>query len=57
MAAFADPIRVRQIVRNLLTNADRYGGDIEGRGRFMVELLRAMRERIGEERQEEWCCS
>lgn len=23
---FADPIRVRQIVRNLLTNADRYGG-------------------------------
>lgn len=25
--AFADPIRVRQIVRNLLTNADRYGGD------------------------------
>jgi signal transduction histidine kinase len=26
-AAYADPIRVRQIVRNLLTNADRYGGD------------------------------
>jgi signal transduction histidine kinase len=26
-AAFADPIRVRQIVRNLLTNADRYGGE------------------------------
>ncbi|MDJ0953891.1 MAG: HAMP domain-containing sensor histidine kinase [Acidimicrobiia bacterium] len=25
--ASADPIRVRQIVRNLLTNADRYGGD------------------------------
>jgi signal transduction histidine kinase len=25
--AFADPIRVRQIVRNLMTNADRYGGD------------------------------
>jgi signal transduction histidine kinase len=25
--AFADPIRVRQIVRNLLTNADRYGGN------------------------------
>ena len=25
--AYADPIRVRQIVRNLLTNADRYGGD------------------------------
>jgi signal transduction histidine kinase len=25
--AFADPIRVRQIVRNLITNADRYGGD------------------------------
>jgi signal transduction histidine kinase len=24
---FADPIRVRQIIRNLLTNADRYGGD------------------------------
>lgn len=28
--AFADPVRVRQIVRNLLTNAGRYGGsDIE----------------------------
>ena len=26
------------------------GGDIEGRGRFMVELLGAMREAIGEER-------
>ncbi len=25
--AYADPIRVRQIIRNLLTNADRYGGD------------------------------
>lgn len=25
--AYADPIRVRQIMRNLLTNADRYGGD------------------------------
>jgi len=25
-AAFADPVRVRQIVRNLLTNAFRYGG-------------------------------
>ncbi len=25
--AFADPIRVRQIIRNLITNADRYGGD------------------------------
>ncbi len=25
--AFADPIRVRQILRNLLVNADRYGGD------------------------------
>ena len=32
------------------TRTDRYGGDIEGRGRFMVELLRAMRETIGEER-------
>jgi 2,4-dienoyl-CoA reductase (NADPH2) len=29
---------------------DRYGGDIEGRGRFMVELLGAMREAIGEDR-------
>ena len=28
--AFADPVRVRQIVRNLLTNAGRYGGgDVE----------------------------
>jgi PAS domain S-box-containing protein len=25
--AFADPIRVRQILRNLLTNAERYGGE------------------------------
>jgi 2,4-dienoyl-CoA reductase (NADPH2) len=32
------------------TRTDRYGGDIEGRGRFMVELLSAMREQIGEER-------
>jgi 2,4-dienoyl-CoA reductase (NADPH2) len=32
------------------TRTDRYGGDIEGRGRFMVELLGAMREAIGEER-------
>ena len=26
VTAFADPIRVRQIIRNLVTNADRYGG-------------------------------
>jgi 2,4-dienoyl-CoA reductase (NADPH2) len=32
------------------TRPDRYGGDIEGRGRFMVELLGAMRETIGDER-------
>jgi 2,4-dienoyl-CoA reductase (NADPH2) len=32
------------------TRKDRYGGDIEGRGRFMVELLGAMREAIGEDR-------
>jgi len=25
--AFADPVRVRQVIRNLLTNAFRYGGD------------------------------
>ncbi|MDX1689408.1 MAG: PAS domain S-box protein [Acidimicrobiia bacterium] len=25
--AWCDPLRVRQIIRNLLTNADRYGGD------------------------------
>jgi PAS domain S-box-containing protein len=24
---FADPIRIRQVIRNLLTNADRYGGE------------------------------
>ncbi len=27
VVAYADPIRVRQIIRNLLTNADRYGGE------------------------------
>jgi signal transduction histidine kinase len=27
LAVFADPGRMRQILRNLLTNADRYGGD------------------------------
>lgn len=27
VTAYADPIRVRQIIRNLLTNADRYGGN------------------------------
>lgn len=32
------------------TRSDRYGGDIEGRGRFMVELLQALREVIGDER-------
>jgi 2,4-dienoyl-CoA reductase (NADPH2) len=32
------------------TRTDRYGGDLEGRGRFMVELLGAMREAIGEAR-------
>jgi len=32
------------------TRTDRYGGDIEGRGRFMVELLAALREAVGEER-------
>ncbi|MHC4549407.1 MAG: oxidoreductase [Planctomycetota bacterium] len=32
------------------TRQDRYGGDLEGRGRFMVELLHAMRETIGPER-------
>ena len=26
LTAFADPTRVRQIIRNLLTNAERYGG-------------------------------
>jgi 2,4-dienoyl-CoA reductase (NADPH2) len=32
------------------TRVDRYGGGIEGRGRFMVELMAAMREAIGEDR-------
>jgi 2,4-dienoyl-CoA reductase (NADPH2) len=32
------------------TRTDRYGGDLEGRGRFMVELLQALREAIGEDR-------
>ena len=31
------------------TRTDRYGGDIEGRGRFLVELLGAIREAVGEE--------
>jgi len=26
LLAFADPVRLRQIMRNLLTNAERYGG-------------------------------
>jgi len=30
------------------TRTDRYGGDLEGRSRFMVELLQAMRETVGE---------
>jgi PAS domain S-box-containing protein len=33
---FADPIRVRQVIRNLLTNADRYGGE-----RIMVRVRSA----------------
>jgi 2,4-dienoyl-CoA reductase (NADPH2) len=32
------------------TRTDRYGGDLEGRGRFMVELLTAMRESVGDDR-------
>jgi len=28
VVAWADPLRMRQILRNLLTNADRYGGDL-----------------------------
>jgi 2,4-dienoyl-CoA reductase (NADPH2) len=32
------------------TRTDRYGGDLEGRGRFMVELLTALRGVIGDQR-------
>ncbi|MHC4304646.1 MAG: oxidoreductase [Planctomycetota bacterium] len=32
------------------TRTDRYGGDLEGRGRFMIELLTALREVIGDQR-------
>jgi 2,4-dienoyl-CoA reductase (NADPH2) len=32
------------------TRTDRYGGDVEGRGRFMVELLTALRSVIGAQR-------
>jgi len=54
-----DGVEVTSFMGYLLSNflspftnsrTDRYGGDIEGRGRFMVELLGAMREMVGEER-------
>jgi 2,4-dienoyl-CoA reductase (NADPH2) len=32
------------------TRTDRYGGDLEGRGRFMVELMTALRGVIGDQR-------
>ena len=37
--AYADPIRLRQIVRNLLTNAQRYGGEL-----IAVETIEGERE-------------
>ena len=58
-AAGFDGVEVTSFMGYLLSNflspftndrKDRYGGDIEGRGRFMVELLAAMREAIGDER-------
>ncbi len=41
----ADPLRLRQIIRNLLTNADRYGGDevwveIEGRSDTVALMVK-----------------
>jgi len=54
-----DGVEVTSFMGYLLSNflspftnrrKDRYGGDIEGRGRFMVELLAAMRAAIGDER-------
>lgn len=54
--AFADPVRVRQIVRNLLTNAGRYGGsDVEvgitGRSDSVVVQVRDNGEGLPED---EW---
>jgi 2,4-dienoyl-CoA reductase (NADPH2) len=54
-----DGVEVTSFMGYLLSNflspftnkrTDRYGGDLEARGRFMVELLRAMRETIGDEK-------
>jgi 2,4-dienoyl-CoA reductase (NADPH2) len=54
-----DGVEVTSFMGYLLSNflspftnkrTDRYGGEIEGRGRFMVELLAAMREAIGDDR-------
>ena len=59
LRCYCDGVEVTSFMGYLLSNflspftnkrKDRYGGDIEGRGRFMVELLQAMREAVGDER-------
>jgi len=59
MEAGFDGVEVTSFMGYLLSNflspftntrTDRYGGDIEGRSRFMVELLQSMRATIGDDK-------
>ncbi|MHC4136143.1 MAG: oxidoreductase [Planctomycetota bacterium] len=59
MEAGFDGVEVTSFMGYLLSNflspftnqrTDRYGGDVEARGRFMVELMQAMRQTIGDEK-------